>query len=61
LLAKLWGSKVPGVPADEISGLPRGSPVGVPGEKNHLDVGPWRGPEYTIREKVVASPKFGPW
>ncbi len=26
LLAKLWGSKVPGVLAGEISGLPRGSP-----------------------------------
>jgi hypothetical protein len=40
LLAKLWGSKVPGVPAGGISGLPRGSPAGVPGEKSHLDVGP---------------------
>jgi hypothetical protein len=43
LLAKLWGSKVPGVPASGISGLPRGSPVGVPGvpgEKSYLDVGP---------------------
>jgi hypothetical protein len=36
LLAKLWGSKVPGVPAGGISGLPRGSP----GEKNHLDASP---------------------
>jgi hypothetical protein len=43
LLAKLWGSKVPRVPAGGISRLPRGSPVGVPtvpGEKSHLDVGP---------------------
>jgi len=43
LLAKLWGSKVPGVPVGGISGLPRGSPtgvLGVPGEKSHLDVGP---------------------
>jgi hypothetical protein len=50
LLAKLWGSKVPGVPAGGISGLPRGSPAGVPGVpresresrewKSHLDVGP---------------------
>jgi len=39
-LAKLWGSKVPGVPAGGISGLPRKSPAGVPGEKSHLDVGP---------------------
>jgi len=35
LLAKLWGSKVPGVPFGAISGLPRGSP----GKKSHLDVG----------------------
>jgi hypothetical protein len=26
-----------------------------------LDVVPWRGVEYTIRGKVVASPKSGPW
>jgi hypothetical protein len=36
LLAKLWGSKVAGVPTWAISGLPFGSPV----TKNHLDVGP---------------------
>jgi hypothetical protein len=35
LLAKLWGSKVAGVPTWAISGLPLGSP----GTKNHLDVG----------------------
>ncbi len=34
LFAKLWGSKVVGVTAGEISGLPLGSP----GKKNHLDV-----------------------
>jgi len=34
LLAKLWGSKVAGVPVDGISGLPFGSP----GKKSHLDV-----------------------
>jgi hypothetical protein len=34
LLAKLWGSKVAGVPFDAISGLPFGSP----GKKSHLDV-----------------------
>jgi hypothetical protein len=33
LLAKLWGSKVAGVPIGAIPGLP-------PGEKSHLDVGP---------------------
>jgi hypothetical protein len=36
LLAKLWGSKVAGVPTLAISGLPLGSF----GTKNHLDVGP---------------------
>jgi len=34
LLAKLWGSKVPGVPFGAISGLPLGSP----GRNSHLDV-----------------------
>jgi len=34
ILAKLWGSKVAGVPASGISGLPLGSP----GKKSHLDV-----------------------
>jgi len=36
LLAKLWGSKVAGVPTWMISGLPFGSPR----TKSHLDVGP---------------------
>ncbi len=35
LLAKLWGSKVPGVPYGVISRLPFGSP----GKNSHLDVG----------------------
>jgi hypothetical protein len=39
LLAKLWGSKVAGVPFDAISGLPLGSP----GKNNHLDVAPVEG------------------
>jgi hypothetical protein len=34
LFAKLWGSKVPGVPFGAISGLPLGSP----GKNSHLDV-----------------------
>jgi hypothetical protein len=34
LLAKLWGSKVPGVPFGAISGLPLESP----GKNSHLDV-----------------------
>jgi len=37
LLAKLWGSKVPGVPQGGISGLPAGSPES-PEKKSHLDV-----------------------
>jgi len=59
LLAKLWGSKVAGVPFGAISGLPLGSPgrekpfgcrlCGQPATK------------YTIRGKVVASPKSGLW
>jgi len=28
--------------------------------KSHLDVG-WRGAEYIVRGKVVASPKSRPW
>ncbi len=35
LLAKLWGSKVAGVPVGTISGLP----FKISGEKSHLDVG----------------------
>jgi len=35
LLAKLWGSKVPGVPFGAILGLPLRSP----GKNSHLDVG----------------------
>jgi hypothetical protein len=54
---KLWAPKVTGVPTLGISGLPLGSP----GTKWHLGVGPVAGHKYTIRGKVVASPKFGPW
>jgi hypothetical protein len=38
LLAKLWGSKVAGIPTSAISGLPLGSPR-ILGEKSNLDVG----------------------
>ncbi len=55
LYAKLWRLKVVGVPTLAISGLPFGSPE----TKSHLDVGPWRGAEYTIRGKVVAPPSLG--
>jgi hypothetical protein len=57
LHAKLWRLKVARVLTLVISGLPFGNP----GTKNHLDVGPWRGAEYNIRGKVVASPKSGLW
>jgi len=58
LLAKLQGSKAAGVPAGGISGLPRESP----GKEKPFGMwAPWRGPEYIIRGKVVASPKSGPW
>jgi len=49
---KLWASKVVKVP---ISGI--GSP-----RRNDIWVqGPWPSTKNTIRGKVVASPKFGPW
>jgi hypothetical protein len=35
------------------------SHLGVPGQKCHLDVGPWPSIEYIIRGKVVASPNLG--
>jgi hypothetical protein len=54
---KLWAFKVAGVQDVGISGLPLGNP----GIKIHLDVAPWRSAKYTIRGKVLASPKFGPW
>jgi hypothetical protein len=57
LHTKLWGSKVMGIPTLAILGLPLRSPE----TKSHLDVGSWRGITYTIRGKVVVSPKSGPW
>jgi hypothetical protein len=57
LHTKLWAPKVVGVPTVGISGLPLGSPV----TKWHWVLVPWLGTKYTIRGKVVASPKFGPW
>jgi len=35
--------------------------LGVSGQKAIWMWAPWRGAEYTIRGKVVASPKSGPW
>jgi len=57
LHAKLWCPKVAGVPTLAISGLP----LGVPGQKAIWMWAPWRGAEYNIRGKVVASPKSKPW
>jgi len=57
LHAKLWAPKVVGVPIVRISGLPFESP----GTKWHLGAGPMAKQKYTIRGKVVASPKFGSW
>jgi hypothetical protein len=39
----------------------RGSHLGVPGQKAIWMWPPWRTAEYTIWEKVVASPKSGLW
>jgi hypothetical protein len=52
LHTKLCAPKVAGIPIVKISG---------PETKSHLDVAPWREIEYTIRGKVMDSPKFGPW
>jgi hypothetical protein len=35
--------------------------LGVPGRNAIWVLAPWLGTKYIIREKVVASPKFGPW
>jgi hypothetical protein len=51
------GPKVAGVLAMGISD----SHLGVLGQNNIWVLVLWPGTEYTIREKVVASPKFGPW
>jgi hypothetical protein len=57
LHTKLWCPKVVGFLTLGILGFPFGSL----GTKCHLDVGLMRGTEYTIREKLVASPKSRPW
>jgi hypothetical protein len=62
LLAKLCGSKVTRVLVRAISGLPLRSPEREkPFGKAIWMWALWRGAEYTIRGKVVASPKSGPW
>jgi hypothetical protein len=54
---KLRAPKFVGVPILGISGFQ----FGRPGTKWHLGAGPEPGTDNTIRGKVVASPKFGPW
>jgi hypothetical protein len=70
LLRKLWGFKVAGVQSCAILGLPRGSlklrDFGTPTRESRDKKAIWMPPprraaEYTIRGKVVASPKSGPW
>ncbi len=39
----------------------RDSHLGIPGQNIIWVLVPWPGTKYTIRGKVVASPKFGPW
>jgi hypothetical protein len=53
LHTKLWDPKVAGVPTWGISGLR--------GQNAIWMLASWRGTKYTIRGKVVASAKFGPW
>jgi len=57
LHTKLWAPKITRIRVMEISRLPLGSP----GTKWHLVLVPWPCIEYTIRGKVVASPKSGSW
>jgi len=58
LHAKLWAPKVARVPIVGISRLP----LGCPSTKRHLGVGPMaKHIVYTIKGKVVASPKSEPW
>ncbi len=57
LHTKLWGPKV-----TRISTLgTRDSHLGIPGKNVIWMWTLWKGIKYTIRGKVVASPKFGPW
>ncbi len=39
----------------------RDSRLGISGQNDIWVLVPWPGAKYTIRGKVVASPKFGPW
>jgi hypothetical protein len=57
LHAKLWTPKVARIPIVEF----RDSHLGVPRQNDIWVLVPWPNIEYTIRGKVVASPKFGSW
>jgi hypothetical protein len=57
LYAKLWAPKVTGVPVVGISGLAFRSL----GTNDIWVLVPWLGTKYSIKGKVVVSPKFGPW
>jgi hypothetical protein len=57
LLAKLWGSKVPGVLFGAISGLPLGSP----GKNSHLDVASVESCRVYYKGEGGGFPKSGPW
>jgi hypothetical protein len=57
LLAKLWGSKVAGVPFGAISGLPLGSPR----KNSHLDVASVESCRVYYKGEGGGFPKSGPW
>jgi hypothetical protein len=58
LHTKLWAPKVAKVPTLGILG---DSHLGIPGKNVIWMWALWKGIKYTIRGKVVASPKFGSW
>jgi hypothetical protein len=57
LYTNLWSPKVTGVPTLGILDFH----LGVPGQNGIWALAPWLGIKYTIRGKVMVSPKFGPW
>jgi len=64
LHTKLWAPKVMGVPIVGISRLLwefRDSHLGVPTQNDIWVLVPWLDTKYTIRGKVVASPKLESW
>jgi hypothetical protein len=57
LHTKLWDSKIVKVPILRIWDFK----LGVPRQNDIWVLVPWPSTKYTIRGKVVASPKFGSW